>query len=258
MNYKPYLCISCSLTPGVKRWLKTFKESGVSSQVRLIIFMWQPYFDEEIKEILIDDDYVIYKQDSNYLGNKNARLPLYDLIKNKNLDDDWFIWTDCHDIIFQDKIPEFWINPDFKVLICSEFSTHEEIEFYWLKIIIESESDEFKHLLNKPIYNSGSFAMLGSQMMDYISELKIQSYYGRYGLDYDGDQLIFNKWIQNNMTICKVDKTIWLSLCYGLGKNGLLCDDKFITAKKTLFPIVHANGQSKDILNTIYKGIEEI
>lgn len=260
-KYKPYLCISCSHTSGVERWLKTFKSSGVAEQVRLLVFMWKPYFDEQIAAILPDDtDYTVYHQDSKYIGNKMARKPLLDLITKPFthvFDNEWFLWTDCHDVIFQDQLPEFWINSD-KALICPEHLKHKESD-YWLPII--ASSPEFAYLHNKLVYNSGCFAMKGVQILDYFTELNQPSYSGRYGKSgYDGDQLIYNKWVHKNISSCVADIGIFLSLYAGyVGKqwtgrseHSKLVNGKFITPEGKPFSIVHASGHTKNVLDAVY------
>lgn len=268
MQYKPYLCISCSLTPGVKRWIKTFKNSGVASQVRLIIFMWEPYFDNDVEEVLDKNcDYVIYKQESKYINNRTARLPLLELLKkNKTLLNEWFVWTDCHDVVFQKELPEFWINSNKDAIICSEHLKHGESD-YWLPLITGSK--EFEHLYDKEVYNSGVFAMRGFKIFNYFCELNKPTYPNRYGKSelyidnqYDGDQLIFNKWVHNNISCCDVNSEIFLALYTGyIDKNWVdmstyskFDNGKFISQDGKIFPIVHANGNVniKEILNFHY------
>ena len=263
--YKPYLCISCSLTPGVKRWIRTFKSSGVSSQVRLLVFMWKPYFEAELKEFLSEGDYVIYKQDSDFTGNVAALMPFLKLLKSKDYSEDWFIWVDCHDVVFQRTMYPFWDDQGFSVVLSSEYARHEELSEYWGSIIKACPSRDFEFLLNRTIYNGGCFAMKAPYFCDYL--VSLNEYYRCYGdfkgFSYNGVQLFFNKWVQKHIFSCIV-LSDFLNLCSGYLKAGFkdpaevsgvseVKDGKFVDPVGQLFTIVHANGETKKILDQLYK-----
>jgi hypothetical protein len=259
---KPYLVISCSHTLGVDRYIRTLVSSGVIDQVKPLCFMYEPYFD-------VPKEFTVYKQDTKYLGNKAARLPLLKLIEENVIKSyDWIIWTDCQDIVFQNKLPVDDCTIDASAFICPENTIHKDASFW--KTILEA-SDEFRCLLNEPVYNSGCFAMTGKAIKNYFDALSIPSYQNRYGpYRYDGDQLIFNKWIMNNRKDCISDNDffgcLYASYTGSDWRDGNfivtgdkekqtidLIDDKFVNkASGNIISIIHSPGSSKLILNNVY------
>lgn len=272
MAYKPYLCISCSLTPGVKRWIRTFKSSGVSSQVRLLVFMWEPYFENELREILTesDDDFQVFPQAGAYPGTVASMRPLMEHLKEKNYSPcERFIWVDCHDVGFQKKLP--CLGDANTIVVCSEYAVHGDSKDFWVPIIRDGEDRSFDFLLDKTIYNGGCFVMPAYLLLDYCEGLF--GYTGCHGsvkgIRYMGNQLFFNKWLQSRYSLCQAVPSLFLALCSGyftigytdcgvrrrglsgysyLGRSGI-----FSTPDGEPFSIVHANGPTKTFLDFLYE-----
>lgn len=259
---KPYLVISCSFTSGVTRYLDTLVSSGVINQVQPICFMYDPYFD-------VPKEFTVYKQGTKYLGNKAARLPLLKLMEENVIKSyDWIIWTDCQDIVFQDKLPNDACTIDTSAFVCPENTLHKDTSFW--KPILEA-SDEFRCLLNEPVYNSGCFAMTGKAIKSYFDALSVPSYPNRYGpYGYDGDQLIFNKWILEHRKDC-ASAGDFFGCLYASYTGSEWRDGNFVVTsdkeKQTIdinngkfinkatgkvISIIHAPGSSKQILDKVY------
>lgn len=257
------MVISCSYTDGVSRYINTLVNSGVIDQVIPLCFMYEPYF-------TVPTQFNVFKQNTKYLGNKAARLPLLKLIDDGIIKQyDWIIWTDCQDIVFQNKLSFNNVcNIDASAFICPENTLHKDTSFW--KPILDS-SDEFRCLLNEPVYNSGCFAMTGKSIKSYFDALSIPSYTNRYGpYRYDGDQLIFNKWILDNKKDCICDGDffgcLYASYTGSEWKDGNLnvttdkerqtidiLNGRFINKSSgNIISIIHAPGSSKLVLNQIY------
>ncbi len=261
---KPYLCISCSYTPGVGRYLNTLVKSGVIYQVRPIVFMWEPEFE-------VPKEFTVYKQGMPYQGNKEARLPLLSMIPTLGLQE-WYIWTDAQDIVFQAELPMGRFNTIrnegdkvTSVIACPEYLKHNEADFW----INKCQGDEFHFLLDKQIYNSGCFAMTGIQIMSYFAALMQLGRPGRYGnTGYNGDQLIFNKWLYTSVENIRTITSLFGTLYAGYtgkqwtGSNKIVdTSDQNIKLKDNKFTqllydkpisILHAPGSTKELLDAVY------
>ena len=175
---KPYLVTQSSYTPTTTLFLESFPK--ISSSVEYYNFQVKPYW-----PILPKAKQTIYteRQYRTY-ANKFVGLDtsLFD-------DDRYVIFTDTSDVLFQDNVPDDLVED---IYITSENIIHDGEPnggSFWRQQVQPDSS--YEYLMDKMIYNSGTFAMKGYLFKQFISFFeKIVS---QEQVIYD--QLIFNHFI---------------------------------------------------------------
>lgn len=151
---KTYIVTSYSYTAGVERYFKTLPKSGA---IPLII-----QFGES--SIEYPENAIVKKFDHGYMGNTGRFIPLYDIIKDGDFsNDDWFVFTDTHDVFFQRPIPDL-SHVGAHILVAYEGKKFKEVDFW--KIRVPSS------LLEEDVYNVGSFAMRGKVLLQFLLQIK--------------------------------------------------------------------------------------
>lgn len=152
MNNKPYLLTLSSHTSGMPRFLESLKHIDVEH----IAVQFNPTT-PEIKSY--------YEPGISYPGHiqKYGHVPL-DLDQER-----YIIFTDTDDVIFQKGLPELG---EFDLYLAAENVIHRGS--WWEPYI--NEHPVFEELLDKQIYNSGSWAMKAKHLyalLDFQQEIGI-------------------------------------------------------------------------------------
>ncbi len=234
MGAKVYVVVSTRYVKGIERWMGTLSKN--MENITPVIIMYKPHFKVIIRGALF------YKQDIDYPGNIERYYPLIDLIKYHKGEDDWWLWTDGADVVFQDKIDFKDIPTNIEVLSCSEGEKHKDNEFW--KMRLSKEDMELLGELN--IRNAGLFAMKGSKLIEWINFLKEKN------VGANDDQAVYNKFLLLNK-----DKVMDYEpfLCLGnryLNEAGLKKGEFINKNNFNKYQVIHANGNTKDVLDVVY------
>lgn len=193
------------------RFLETFKKHVTNAELKVLSF-----------NPIIQGAYKHY--DVAYPGH----IQKYQYLKEHIEKDNWYIYLDMFDVIFQKDIPD--LNKfNAEVLVSSECHYWRQSDFYRKTI---ERDQELRQILDSVVYCSGTFAMKGGLMLDLI-----EFYSGVKGVL---NQCYFNLWLQDKKhkncdeLFCTLHKGIDLG---NVNKVG----GKFINSGK-VSSIVHGNG----------------
>jgi hypothetical protein len=214
---KPYLISIASWTPGVDDYLKSLPKLQNSVE----------WINVELKE---------------YPGH----LQKFDYVPFEDLDDRrMIIYTDTQDVTFQAPIPELkeglYITPEGR---------NWTKEGFYGEILMKNK---FNDLWDRPVYNSGSWAMpvwKFKEMLRFFirSDPKIEQ------LQYKNpfNQPLYNYWLSTQEFMVHPSLMTCLYDNYGAG-NVCLTPVGFVNRNDELYSIVHANGDSKNLLINFQK-----
>lgn len=238
-----YLVCSCSYSPGVDRWIASLSRIQ-APWLKPVIIMFQPFFE-------VPDSFITRKYEMPYPRAVKRLFPVVDIVKNFGAHN-WYLWTDCADVVFQTDIPYFIADPGgIHGYFSSEGMLHNE-ENFWHPFIGDAL---FGELRNRKIFNGGCYAMKGDFFCSFIYYmfpfLKEMNTFASVM-----DQLFLNKWILLNETVCAdLD-----SICLNLHKRyqpdnpcseAIVINNSFCNRAGEKYPIVHANGSNKQLLDMI-------
>jgi len=240
---KQILLTSCSHTPGVDRWVRSLAAVKPSS-FQPVIIMFEPFFD-------VPDGVVVYRADRDYPGNVKRFFPVRDIIEQYG-HQRWYLWTDCADVVFQNDVvvDALLSSSSADGFFSTEGRTHEGS--WWERLI---KPPQFVALKTRTIYNAGCFLMRGDFFEELILDMhRIVSHLKTFPSVFD--QLLLNRFIMHNQHRCAdLD-----SVCLNIGdryrpgddsSEAVFRDGYFCRRDGTVYPVVHANGDNKDILNSI-------
>lgn len=173
---------------------------------------------------------------STYPGNLERFMHIPDVLSKNQ----WYIFTDTDDVIMQSDVPDLHAIQE-GVIVANEGEIHENS--YWKPFC----QNKFKHLLKKPIYNAGVFAMKGSYLLDFIDLLSTWRDKNDTG---NVDQLIFNMFCHKVLGGKVYEhKTLFTTLYANMDKGLIEKKDKrWVTKTGSLITFVHANGSYKKYL----------
>jgi hypothetical protein len=208
--------------------------------------MWKPYFE-------VPDDWIVRRMDVGYPGNLDRFFPLLDMPLDWSR---WVMFTDGADVLFQRPLPLLH-ETGRQVLLAGEGETHGQNRF-WPRFL---NHPLYAKLADKPIYNAGTWAAVGSVFLDFIRAMdEVRTTCNRHGwpvLQFH-DQLIFNRWIQQRPADCGELPGLFCTLYAnytGPGFNGRatarLVENQFVSADGQPYAIVHANGSTKQLLDDL-------
>jgi hypothetical protein len=219
------------------------------------------------EKVTLPENATLYKLDKKYAGNSGKLNDLYGVFSGLSLGlDEWYIFTDMHDVVFQTDIPS--LEGDANIFVVSEQKTFGEIDFW--KHMLPSEMHGWT------AYNCGVFAMREKQFRRYLeishaeysrmidwkknfsatrlgSEFPFSSPYAtemikeQMGSLYNGiaDTYLFNKCIHDSRAVFD-----WNDVCcynFAIEQNVAVVKRKKMYNKKgDLFAIAHYNGNAKE------------
>jgi hypothetical protein len=239
---KPYLITSLNEMPGKDRWIRTLQRA-MGDSVQPVIIMWRPYFGAP-------PHWIVRQMDRPYPGHLAKLLPLLDMDLDR---DRWFIFTDGADVLFQAPLPKL-DAAGHRILLANEGLLHGECDFWRPHL----ELPRFGGLRDKPVYNVGSWAAIGHLFLDFVRYLHLNTQDCRR----DGsplvdchEQLVYNHWVQANLTDCGEVETLFCTLYAnfigphldGRGRVRRL-GGRFVTSRGDPYAIVHGNGSTKALL----------
>lgn len=245
-----YIVTSYSYTDeGCQKFFDTLPLSGCKA----IVFQ---YGDSPVK---YPENCDVYKIKGGYKGNTARFLPIYDFFQQMPFkDDDWFIFTDTHDVWFQREIPDlndFWAP----IITSPEGKLFKEIDF-WQDRLPQT-------MMEWPALNVGLFAMKKPAWMDFITAVRgcyeemLNWYKGEHGnqwpkdsplvrkyitatFNHYADTMIFNSFIHNRKWISAPE----VFSCIGFqAELGHIHESKkhWLTETGEIVSVVHANGDVK-------------
>lgn len=251
MSSKTYIVTSYSYTKGCEKYFETLSITGAIPLV--VQFGTSP--------IKYPPHSKIYVIDKAYPGNTARFLPLAGILGDKQFkDDDWFVFTDTHDVEFQKKLPDL-TNQTHHILVAHEGKLFKEVGFWEVRV----PSD----LLLSDVYNVGCFAMRGHMFKTFLLKLRkewetfILWYKGIADYDFPyaipvartylavlfnsyGDTVIFNRFIRDRLFI----ELPGLFGCVNFNKEiGAMIQKRsgWITSDGKTISIVHHNGGDKQM-----------
>ena len=226
---KTFLISITSDCEGVKEnYLDTVANIGDSAEIIMVSFLpYPPHADIHIIPVGV-----------SYPGN----LRRFDYFPKGFRDDDMIVFTDASDVIFQAPIPQ--LNPNV-IYLANEYEKWGGDNWWTDKL----KEYDFNDLDGTYIYNMGTWAMSYKNvksLLTYISENKI-----RFNNWVASDQVLFNMWLAEGVTRTETISPLTPFACL---YNGLKLGKfkkkkgKFYDEFDNLVPIVHANGNNKDLL----------
>lgn len=221
MNNKPYLLTLSSHTSGMPRFLESLEKIDVEH----IAVQFTPYT-SGLKTIFTGVPYPGHIQ-------KYAFVP-------PNLDPErYVIFTDTDDVIFQKELPELG---DFDLYLAPENVIHRGS--WWEPYI--NEHPVFEHLLDKPIYCSGTWAMKVKTLYELLDFQQKTGIFDRLC------QCYFNAFIYSRPDLTRSeDLSFFCSLhanVHNNGKDKVEKVDGIWECNGETIVCVHANGSMKDRL----------
>lgn len=243
---------SCTNNEGCQRYFDTISRSGV---VPLVIQFRKNM--DSIPDVIYPADARVYKINRLYPGNTGRLLPIYDLLTQEKFNnDDWFIFTDTHDVIFQKKIPDLNTLTNKDIIVTPEDRKFREISFWG------ERSPRYLH--DQDIYNVGLFAMklrvykkfLEQVKMAWINMVKWKNHLISDQFPFDvpivrnqiaatfnsfADTIIFNTFLMEKEF--DVQRELFGCLRFSMDKIEMIkIENKFYTKEGKLICVVHANG----------------
>jgi hypothetical protein len=219
----------------------------------------------------VSDNVTLVKMDKEYAGNTGKHRDLAKVIPTMKdwQPNDWVIFTDVHDVVFQAPIPKL---PNLTLLTSCEGKKFGEIDFWRDRMPAEYHS--------WTAYNVGTFAIryelllqfwkkLDASWMDFYSWYKhgharlhepggfpfntnhLETEYKEISATiFNGyfDTIIFNKFIRRKTV--KAKAAPWLFGCYAYEQitGGVTMKDSKMYRDNQLIPITHYNGCSKGMM----------
>lgn len=153
---KHYLIGAFSSAKAVKGYFDTLHILGDS--VEPIVVQYQK--NDKFEEVDIPFNVKLIKIAKNYPGNTGKHKDFREVISPFLVGTGWVIFTDMHDVVFQNPLPDF---PNVNILLASEGKKFGEIPF-WCELFPDT-------IYDKTAYNVGCFAMrvsLVKEFWDYL------------------------------------------------------------------------------------------
>lgn len=222
---KTYLISITSDCNGVKEnYLDTIHKIKESAEPIMVSFLPQP---PQVK-------FKTLPVGIPYPGN----LSRFDYFPKGFQNDDMIIFTDASDVQFQCTIPKLNIN---SVYVGAEYDFWGK-ENWWKQHL---NRFEFNVLNGEPIFCMGTWAMSYKNVKELLQFIRDNK--GRFDNWEQSDQILFNWWLQTK------DYEIHPILMTNLynayeTKNVIKTDKGFVNKEGKLYSIVHANGNTKELL----------
>lgn len=242
---RPYLITSLNEMPGKERWVRSAIEC-LGDSVQPVVIMWQPEFEAP-------SHWIVRRMARPYAGHLQKLTPLLDM----DLDlDRWFIFTDGSDVLFQAPLPNL-DAAGYRILLSNEGIRHCDSDFWRPHLSLPPYSS----LADAPIYNVGSWAAIGHEFVGFLRYLEkalVSCRERGWPVFHVHEQLIYNRWVQGRGEMCGEMAGLFCTLYAnytGPAFNGhgtaRLVDGRFVTADGRPYAIVHANGSTKEMLDTL-------
>lgn len=168
-----------------------------------------------------------------YPGNLSRfkHIPVKDLDLNR-----WWIFTDSSDVTFQTLVPNLDYG-DGTILVSPEGMMFKDNEFFVQ--YLQSYPPYPDLLKDRPVYNMGSWAMKGTDVLDLLNFMDRTQ--GSFNSNEQSDQPMFNLWlIQKNIAI---HPNLFTCLYNNLQLGNVIKDgEKYINKLGEPIVIVHDNG----------------
>lgn len=209
----------------------------------------------------------VFRKDKKYPGNTGKLNDWFALLPDIEIhDDDWCIFTDVHDVVFQRDIPE--LSKNVSIYACYEGKVFGEVPF-WKSIYPAS-------MMDKRVYNCGIFAMNPFYFREYLQKVheeyeKIKKWKTEFRAETIGIGFPFNSqyatdvlagnignifngvadtYIYNNFIKNIVDVVEWKDACcynFSIEKGfAKMKYRKLCNLEDKPFAIAHYNGDAKN------------
>lgn len=246
-----YIVTSYSFTYGCQRYFDTLSKLGNS--VTPIVVEYQK---DNAPDVNYPSNAQVYRVNKPYPGNTGRFIALYDLFEQTTVEykpEDWIIFTDTHDVIFQ-NIPDLSKVKE-NIIVTPEYKTFEQVEFWNPRVP--------KGMYDWEVYNVGLFAMRLPLFKQFLRVIrgewdKIVEYRNRPGLNfpYDvtiakesmtqifnsyADTIYFNQFIRYLKVFSQ--NSLFGCLSFGIEKKKIkLKNGIYLNEFDVPISIVHANG----------------
>lgn len=227
---KTYLISITSDCPGVKEnYLSTIYKIKQSAKPIMVTFIPQPP-QVRFKTLPVG---------TPYPGNLSRFKYFPSGFKNK----DMIVFTDASDVQFQCPIPKLDTN---MVYVGAEYDFWGK-ENWWKQHL---DRFEFNVLDKEPIFCMGTWAMSYKNVKELLQFIKDNK--ERFNNWEQSDQILFNWWLQTKDY--QIHPSLMVNLYNAYQTNHVFKTDLgFVNKEKKLYSIVHANGNTKDLL--VYKKV---
>jgi hypothetical protein len=149
-----YLLTSYSYTKGCEDYFKSAKLTGLP--IIVVQYGESPIEYSPGTEVNL--------REGKYPGNTGRFLPLLRILSEDRFnDDDWFVFTDTHDITFQCKLPDLNAT-GANILVASEGKTFGQVDFWRHRLP--------PTFFDKEMFNVGCFSMKRKQFLQFLTKLK--------------------------------------------------------------------------------------
>lgn len=219
-----YLLTLRSETPGLKRFTESFDKNGWNDFPEFGLEYFQAFGYRKI-EVNFD----------KFPGH----IKKWESVPKDLESEEYVVFSDTDDVVFQTQLPVFTHD----LHLAPENVTHRET--IWAEHI--KEFPVFTPLMDKEVYNCGTWAMKVKTMYEYINFMMTfeDGGYRRHNLE----QLYFNLFIEKRKELSRViDLSIFCPLYRNLNDGWVeKVDGVWKTNNKTI-SVVHANGCHKELL----------
>lgn len=157
-------------------------------------------------------------------------------------DDDMIVFTDTSDVKFQCPLPK--LDPEI-IYLANEYEDWGDNN-WWKPYLEQFNCHELDGL---SIFNMGTWAMSYKAVKSLLSFIKENK--GRFNDWCASDQVLFNLWLLNYPSRIETKPPLSPFACLynGLEKGKVIIKDgKFFDSFGLLIPVVHANGNQKELL----------
>lgn len=215
MATKPYLISIASKTKGYERYRKT-------------------------REVVLPGVHSIDVTFYEYPGH----LHRLDYLPDRFDPNDWVIFTDTDDVIFQLPIPDL-SSIDADIIVANE-GVRFKANGFWRGVMKSLPKPIVETVADLPIYNAGTWAMKAKrayELQQFIADLRSE-------VDHpNADQILYNLYIDIHRKHTTEHPYIFTTLYANIEKGNVVMRDKtFVNKEGIPYCIVHANGDSKKYL----------
>lgn len=221
----PYLLTLSSHTPGIDRFLES---TGNAGELEHIPVQFQPWSNK----LLVENIANIYCHNFEYPGHIEKFQYVPDILDPER----YVVFTDTDDVLFQKELPNFTED----MHIAPENVLHKHTIY---QPFLE-QHPQYAYLLEKPVFNSGCFAMRVPVFYEYTKHLTKSAQKIPTRLN----QVFFNDFVYNSGHSIKADPTVFCPIYANLHQDTLKKIDGKWFYNKELVSCVHGNGWTKEIL----------